>query len=194
MSSEKLRVAFGSVVNVRAIPTRGVTRVEIELPIEFHAELTRLLFGRDALVLPSNLPPTVNYGVMDSAGTDSPVPDHGAEAARPAPTGRSGNEASGSAFGRLAGRSPGGTVTRGAPTLDIIKWLGMRCDEASFQGFLQTTSSEGAAQAVRDICGVASRSQIPADTNARALFYKHIYHPYQRHLAQEAGRRHGFEP
>lgn len=185
MSNDKVRVAFGSVVNVKAIPTREVTRIEIEVPIEFHAELTRLLFGRDALVLPSNLPANVNYGVMDSP--DTPV---GHE---PGSTSPSRSEQSPSAFRRLAGRAPGGTVQRGAPTLDIVKWLGMRCMDSSFQAFLGASSSEDAAQTVRDICGVASRSEIPGDSTARSLFYQHIYHPYQRYLTRSTGQRHGFE-
>jgi hypothetical protein len=188
MSSDKLRVAFGSVVNVKAIPTREVTRVEIELPIEFHAELTRLLFGRDALVLPSNLPDGVNYGVMDSPETTASHEQQQAGESTERQISRSP-----SAISRVAGRAPGGTVQRGAPSLDIVRWLGMRCGESSFQAFLKASSREGAAQAVRDICGVVSRSEIPGNTTARSMFYQHIYHPFQRYLTQEAGRRHGFD-
>lgn len=192
MSNDKVRVAFGSVVNVKAIPTREVTRIEIEVPIEFHAELTRLLFGRDALVLPSNLPENVNYGVMDSPEATAPDSSQpGCEQGAPV---HSRPVRTSSAFGRLAGRAPGGTVQRGANGLDIVKWLGMRCADASFQEFLRASSSEEAVQTVRDICGVSSRAQIPEDATARSLFYEKIYHPYQRYLTKETGRRHGFKP
>lgn len=201
MSNDKVRVAYGSVVNVKAIPTRDVTRIEIELPIESHAELTRLLFGRQALVLPGNLPASVNYGVMDSPNGQTSSSGEAIRAdalAKPS-----------SSFSRLvthrhpAGHAPAattttmtrtGTVTRGAAPLDIVKWLGMRCGDSNFQEFMKALTSEDAAQAVRNVCGVASRSEIPANATARALFYQQIYHPYQRHLALVAGRLHGFEP
>jgi hypothetical protein len=45
-----LPVAYGEVVNVQQIRSRGVTRIEIEIPIEFHVPATALLFGKGALV------------------------------------------------------------------------------------------------------------------------------------------------
>jgi hypothetical protein len=47
-----MQLAFGEVVNVIPIRSRGVTRIEIEIPTEFHVPATQLLYGKPAVILP----------------------------------------------------------------------------------------------------------------------------------------------
>lgn len=61
-------------------------------------------------------------------------------------------------------------------------WLALRCREASFQAFLGATSEEEAAEVVRVICGVDSRAQIDADTEAQRLWHEVIRKPYSLYL------------
>lgn len=67
MSTEingNLELAYGEVVNVRNIPSRGVTRIEIEIPIDFHVPATAMLFNKRAIVLPWQLDGIrVTYGI-----------------------------------------------------------------------------------------------------------------------------------
>lgn len=67
--TESLKVAVGEVVNVKSIPSRGVTRIEIEVPLEAHVGATELLFGKPALVMAiagkaGDLAAGSHYGVM----------------------------------------------------------------------------------------------------------------------------------
>lgn len=60
-----LRVAFGPIGTVKAVASRGVSVICLEVPDSFHVEVTNLLHGRDALLCVSTLPTQTPYGVLD---------------------------------------------------------------------------------------------------------------------------------
>ena len=45
-----LKAAYGHVARIVDVPSQGVTRLLVELPIEAHAEATALLYGKRVLV------------------------------------------------------------------------------------------------------------------------------------------------
>jgi len=167
-----VRAAFGQVVNVRSIPTRAVTRIEIEIPIESHVEATRLLFGQDVFVMPASVE-SGEYGMVDGSlpATKTQRPHQAARneaapaAARPA---------------RLAGFG----LRSSTDSLDILKWLGTRCREDGFQDWLGVRTEAAAVQKVRDLCGVESRSEIPQNRQARQAFLTRIFEPYRAAMQQ----------
>lgn len=63
----------------------------------------------------------------------------------------------------------------------VSQWLGIRCAEPVFQEFLGVSNTEEAAQKVRDICGVKSRSEIEASPEAMIQFNK-LRMKYSNHL------------
>lgn len=166
--SERVRVAHGNVVNVRPIHSRGVTRIEIELPIESHIEATSLLYGKDVLIMGVKLGAGAAYGITDGtlpgAGTDS--------------------TAGGSSEGRATQSTPSapgpsrGGLHKHEDTLDIVRWLGVRCASADFQDWLQVRNEAAAVEQVRLTCGVQSRADIPKSPAARRAFIEKIYRPF----------------
>lgn len=200
MSRQPARVGYGNVVNIRSIPTRSVTRIEIELPIESHVEATRLLFGQDVLVMPVKLGPAQAYGMVSEdahpdgnpaddgpaskADEDDAAQGQGARATTPfAQLARttSVTNATNATSVTTAARSPRpmGLLRSGDQTqVDILRWLGARCREDAFQTWLGVRTEAAAIQAVRERCGVESRTQIPASPQRRQVFFRDIYHPY----------------
>ena len=143
-------MVYGEVVNVRTVPSRGVTQVVIEIPSEFHISVTTLLFGKNAFVFPGGDQGNIPYGVATLEGQDIiPTEPQLAKSQKPS-----------------------------TQSLDIVKWLGIRCREGNFQRFLGVKSDEAAVNKVRDICMVDSRADIPLNDEARELFYRKIYEPY----------------
>lgn len=71
------------------------------------------------------------------------------------------------------------------------KWLGMRCAEQRFWKFLTESydlanpiqSEHQAAELVRDICGVSSRSEIDHYPDAKTSFDRHFRLPYMKWCA-----------
>lgn len=201
-SPSMARVAFGSVVNVRPISSRAVTRIEIEIPIEAHIEATSLLYGKDVLIVPMTLPPTVPYGMADGAIPDVAEPGAAAHAASPeAPVSASSERTSAaSPFSALAGgkgrsstttprasgtRSP--MLGRREDAIDIVRWLGIRCNDKDFRGWLGVSDEAAAAHRVRELCGVTSRKEISGSLPARRAFFEQIYKPFIAHVAQSNG-------
>lgn len=189
--ADTVRVAHGNVVNIKSIPTRGVTRIEIELPIEAHVEATRLLFGQDVLVMASSMPSGTPYGIVSSGTT--PVAEAGEDA--PSTSADSGAARGASAFSGLA-RRPGerapseraqgerpSMLGRREDAVNIPKWLGIRCADASFQDWLEVRTEADAITKVRQICGVTSRSEITSNPMARDRFFREIYSPFIAHTA-----------
>jgi hypothetical protein len=175
-TASQVRLAYGSVVNVRSIPTRSVTRIEVEIPIEAHVEATRILFGQDVLVMPARLPGT--YGMTTGLVPDvEPAPS---QEMTPEP------EADAQPPSRLAAsqvaRSAQGGIGPRLHEVDIIRWLGARCREDHFQDWLGARTEAGAIERVRQLCGVESRSHIPQTQAARQAFFSQIYTPYRSHL------------
>lgn len=74
-----MKAAFARVANIKAFPSTGISRIEIEIPVEFHAKLVSEFFGKDVLVTI----PEVGlgaYGVYDGAQDSAPATtDEGGE-------------------------------------------------------------------------------------------------------------------
>ena len=67
--------ACGRVSQVKDVPSQGVTRIIIELPIEAHVRATQVFYGQDVLVVPGAVQGR-GYGVHDSE--DSPTTEKNA--------------------------------------------------------------------------------------------------------------------
>ena len=75
---------------------------------------------------------------------------------------------------------------------EIAKWLGIRCNEPSFQAWMALafpeswgfgdTPAKKAASAIRAVCGVESRVEFDNDKYAATRFHTLIRGPYQKHL------------
>lgn len=167
------RVAHGNVTNVKPIPTRGVTRIEIELPIEAHVEATSLLFGKDVLIVCAKL--EAPYGITDGSvpKTEPPQPKIGLAGTAPRPIAAAPAQRMG--------------LARHEDSIDVVRWLGVRCSAEDFQNFLAVRNEAAAVAKVREVCGVESRAHIPGNPAARRAFFTQIYHPFVRWSAQQHG-------
>lgn len=157
-------LAFGEVVNVQQIRSRGVTRIEIEIPTESHVKATSLLFGKGALVIPwwnpeANVGP---YGVRKlshffNAGSDAP-----------------------GEFQRDIGavrRTSGFGATPYKKTCDYVQLAGITCrDDKDFWvvlGDITGTNVEcenDAVEALKSVLGIASRTELSHNQMSQIAF------------------------
>ncbi|MBY6242825.1 hypothetical protein [Methylosinus sp. Sm6] len=71
--------------------------------------------------------------------------------------------------GSASAPAPAAAAERGKPCeFPLARRAAMRCAERAFQKFLGADTAEGAAEAVRRRCGVASRKDFDRDAAARA--------------------------
>lgn len=77
MSNKPLLVVHGAVSTVKAISSREISVVFVEIPIESHVAATNLLFDKDALVARNRLQGSLPFGVLNPAamGAASAGPD-----------------------------------------------------------------------------------------------------------------------
>jgi len=176
-SHAEIRAVHGSVAGVRAVPSRDISIVSIEVPEDAHVEVTQMLYGKDVLIMPSTLAsttPRTPYGVIRNAASGTahaPNPHAGSAAGQRggvAPQARS----------PMPGARPSGMFHIPAP-VDIVKWVGARCSEDAFQDFLGVRNEAQAIQAVRERCGVESRRELATNQAARRIFMNTIYAPYR---------------
>ncbi len=163
---------------VRPAPSRGVTILTLELPLDFHVDATTLLFGRDVLIAPSSLPPSVPLGPL--APNDDSV-----ERREPAARG------AGDDSQPRAQRAPGSGLVPKGDDVQPARWLGIHCAEADFQGWLEVHNEGQAVARVRELCEVESRREIATNPRAKQLFLAQIYRPYREHLRKKHLARHG---
>jgi hypothetical protein len=164
----------GRVVDVRTHKSLGVTRIVIEIPSEHHVEATRLLYEKDAAVVPVALPPGSTYGVCKGNGTPNPVHPSTA-AARPTKADSFRPSGSGaSPFRGLKGSE-----------IDVVAWVGARCNDPAFRAWIGVDTEEEAAQKVREICGVSSRADLRSDGPARRAALDKLLFPYTNHLREQ---------
>lgn len=213
------RVVHGQVVNVKLHPTRGMTRIEIDVPSEAHIATTALLLGQSVIVFATNFDKAMPYGVLETGAdgvarlcNDAHKPGEGpgarqaqpAAAAAPAPRGRNGGGSSAPNRNAPAAgaRGHGGdsdnadvSARLGSPPrvegegVDIVRWLGVRCKESEFQNFLGVRNEADAITRVRNLCEVDSRAQIPRSATSRALFFSLVYAPFLQAIGR--GPSHG---
>lgn len=171
-------VAYGSVVTVRHVPTRQCSQIIIEIPEEFHAAATVMLFGKNAFVLAATDKVNSPYGVVPLSAMSEEAP------AAPAPSPASA-PAHSERTQPVSYRGSGGLRV----TVDPSRWLGIECQNAAFMFWLNVGSAGEAAETVRAICGVSSRKDIAKDAKAMAKFMDQIYNPFRRHMQQAASAR-----
>lgn len=69
------RVALGAVTNIKALPSRDISQIIVELPDEFHVALTSLVYGKNVLLMRSPSP-DAPLGISDLDAGDV-VPGQG---------------------------------------------------------------------------------------------------------------------
>lgn len=73
--SESAMVVHGVVARVIDVPSQGNTYLRIEVPIEFHAELTRLFYNKRVIVMPATDKMAGQpYGMIRLEATDDATP------------------------------------------------------------------------------------------------------------------------
>lgn len=156
--NEKLKMAYGQVVNIRPIPSRGVTRIEIEIPDEAHVAVTTLLYGQDAVVIPwtDMKRPAIPYGLRQMSAFLSPAATDSAAPASPPASG----------FGPAPHRA----------AHDYVKLAATSCKDPAFWKMLsrrlgvEINSEEQAADALRMTLDIRSRADLASDRVAQTEF------------------------
>jgi hypothetical protein len=62
-------MVYGRVCGVKAIMSRGISCISIEVPEECHVEVTQMLYGREVILVPVNLAVQTPYGVVCEPGS-----------------------------------------------------------------------------------------------------------------------------
>ena len=156
-----MKALFAKVTNIKAFPSTGSVRVEIEAPVEQFPAIVALLHDQQVLVTQAPFL-GVPYGVVD------PQPDGRAP---PAPKPK-------------APKSSTGPLCQWAvmrcKELLFQEWL-----EDSFHDEYQiyvthahVTGEQQAREVVLRLCGIASRKELDTDPRAAAIFNEKIRHPY----------------
>lgn len=185
-SSDIPTLLHARVALVRPIPSRAVTAIYLEVPEAQHVEVTNLLHGRDAIVIPVNLPRQVPLGIMrlDQVPASGPTSDPSTSKA-PKPTGVEKHVGVAPSSGCSA-PSPSRMLSRPSDRLVVTRYLGARCAEAAFQDFLGVRTEAAARDKVCKMCGVESRADIQGSRDAMAAFRNQIFDPYAIYLRQHA--------
>lgn len=165
-SKEPIAAIHGCVSGVRAVLSRGVSIITIEVPEEAHVEVTKLLYGRDALVVAVNLGVSTPYGVVKNKGNTVHATNNRAGTASPFVS---------NPYEKNPQRS--GLILK-PPPLNLLKWIGARCSEEAFQDFLGVRNEAQAIEKVREICSIESRKELTTNHQAKLIFIKSIYNPY----------------
>lgn len=63
-------------------------------------------------------------------------------------------------------------------TQRLSTWLALRCKEEPFRRFLGVPDEATAADTVRALCGVKSRSEIDSNPEAQYLFHRRVRIPF----------------
>lgn len=137
-----------SVHGFRTVPSRGVVSITIEAPIEQHAEIARIA-EHGAWVAVARLTQDAKEEPSPEKPTSSPTQARPAHSQLPTPPAQGG-----------ARKGP-------------AQMAGIVCNDPRFWRFLTekyfgVASAPDAAQAVREICGIASRSELGKDEQATA--------------------------
>lgn len=167
-----MRAIYGNIVNVRAIPSRQLTRIEIDIPVESFREAVEF-FGANVLVTvaPAEAPKT--YGVIDSEHLGDPFD--------PVKTGEGDvGDVSQIATFTLNEREAG-EIGRSS---DTWRKLGPLCQSSitlgqteAFRIFVAEqidangdVGDDDVAEYIRSTCGVESRKQLDDDQEAAVKF------------------------
>lgn len=160
-----MKAAYGVVDMVRDVPSRGVTRIVVELPIEMHVEATKLFYQQRVLV---TLAPGTVEGAFGIRGDDAPTQTV-EQVTRPT-------------------RPPIGSVCKLAvqwcADARFHDWLAGAYPED--WGLAEAASDEEKASiVVRLLCDVASRRELD-ERPARDAFMGLVHAPFREYLKQRA--------
>ncbi len=176
-------MVHGLVSLVRAVPSRMVTVMHVDIPSDQHIAVTTLLFGAVCMVVPCQLPPGTKYGLIapGPASGDTASPAHGHARSQEPPA----------RDNRPAIRRGLGAPSHDGPR-EPLKWVSARCQEDHFQAFLGVRTEAAARQEVRIRCGMESCSELNHRLDAVRLFLREIYNPFmayeRRREAQDRAR------
>lgn len=151
-----MKAAYGKVAQVKDIPSQQITRVVLELPIEFHVEATQLFYGQNCLltIAPSSIAMT-GYGIHEPG---KPLPPK-EEPSKGGPL----------------------MVLAGVWCKDpmFTKFLAQEHESVFNAAEGQEMTEEGRnAWCVRKICQVASRRDLDGNVQAKIIFDAEIRRPY----------------
>ena len=68
----------------------------------------------------------------------------------------------------------------------LSQWVAVRCGEELFQKWIGVDSAEAAAETVRWLLGIKSRSEIDNDPKVRQDFEDHIRQPWAKYCSENA--------
>lgn len=145
-----MKAVYAVVDTVKPITSRGVSVIQLEVPIEDHIAVTNLLFGKTAVLVPMELEGVHRYGVQD---TDNPVMEAPREPKKHNP------------IARLLGQW--------CKTESFWEWL-----TSEFEPIHPVEDEEVAAVMVRQILEIDSRGDIDGNAYLEDRFQKLIRHPY----------------
>jgi hypothetical protein len=154
---------YGKVTAIKAFPSTGNARVEIEIPVEAYVAAVNAVYNRDVLV---TLAPALGgqYGVM--VGREQPA---AVEPAKPV-------------MQALPEHTTKAVPTKHEQTLS--QWAALRCKDPQFQAFLAETFQEqvldetAAREIIISTCGISSRGALDRDTRAAGIFHTRIREPF----------------
>lgn len=162
--SSDILTVHGVVARIIDVPSQGITYMRIEVPIEYHAELTRQFYGKPVILARAgDAMKGAPYGPM-IAGASSPEP--------PRPT--------------IKAPSPAELPKGGKLSVDAA----MICGDQAFMHYAyqqetgdlcgrdQEFGPDDAAQFMRSFCGVDSRAMLDHDAAAASQF-RHLMVEYR---------------
>lgn len=171
-----MKAAYGVVSNVKSVPSQGVSRIEIEVPIECHVEATKMLFQQKVLVTlaPAGLPS--RYGIVspnaDSGGQEGAGDDDGAEAGRES---------------KRAGWKSLGPLCRSAVRLcedpDFQRWVAVRRNWTPDQ-----VTESAASTYIKEYCSVGTRKDLDTSEKGRR-FFQEMMAQYRRWMTEQRMQR-----
>lgn len=176
----------GQVVTVKAVASRGVSVIAVEVPEEAHVDVTQMLYGREVLVMPVSLGSMTPYGIVNKSGKGSVhKANPRAGTASPANTNLQENQIrSQIQTSPYPQRTPHGdhhpssAMIRIPQPLDIVRWLALKCSEDEFQDFLNVRNEAQAIDMVRSLCGINTRKELKTNQEAKKIFMDMIYQPF----------------
>lgn len=183
------KVAFGEVVDVQQVRSRGVTRIVIEVPSEAHVTVTTLLFGKNAIVIPfysseeiaaKNIPGIYGVRTLGSFSVNANPPAV-IENGRPVQATRSGPPAPPPPTARSVAKSMLGEPRMAGEPPEPRNYAAnaaMLCGQPAFWQFLMAkcdhpvANEVDAAVALRAALGIETRRVLNQDPEAAQRFVR----------------------
>ena len=159
----EVATVHGTVARVIDVPSQGMSYLRIEVPIEYHAELTRQFYGKRVLVVPAGAQMAgqpygiFNVGAGQEGADDTPPPPAAPQARIKAPE-RDG--------------PPGGPLSKSAAM--IVNGVGFQTFAWHHEtGSMAKPDDYGSGDAdmfLKGFCEISSKAELDNSAAARALF------------------------